>query len=248
MAARSRTLLEMRTDVRRRAAIDSELDFYPDVILNRWINESWQDLRLELSNQEIEFYLTSTSGTVTIGAVSGKSFGSVPLPAEAVAVYGLDLTVNGRIWTLEPIPWQARADYQSGSNETGTPVGFHITNIGIETTTSVGTGLIILTPPPDQAYGYTVWYLPAWVDVTDDTHVFHGIAGAEQWVLWDVCVKVAARGNDAKRQEAIATRERDLAMRRIQQTAKRFTRAGPVRRRDSRAERLGRPRSDAFVR
>ncbi len=243
--ARTRTLGALRDDVRARCTIESEEAFYPTLMLNRWINESWQDLRLELSNQEVEFYLTSTTGTATAGVVSGTAHGSIPLPDNAVAVYGVDITVAGRIWPLEPIPFQSRADYQHGTDATGIPIGYHITNIGIEDSSDSGVdpGTIILSPAPNESFTYRVWYLPAWVDLVDDGDVFNTLGGCEQWVIWDVCIKVAMRGNDAKKQEALATRERDVAMRRIMKTAKRFNRAGPTRRRDARTERLWRPRS-----
>lgn len=247
MAARSRTLAQIRSDVRLRAAIESELTFYPDATLNRWINESWQDLRQELTNNDVEYYLTSTTGTFTPGVTTGTSHAEIPLPDSAVAVYGVDITVQGRIWSLEPMSFQSRVDYQFGSEATGIPCAFHVASVGLESTTTVGNGVIIVTPAPDSAYAYRIWFLPAWVDVTSDANVFNGLAGCEQWVIWDCAVKAAIRGNDAKGQQASFVRERELAMRRIIKTAKRFTRAGPVRRRDSRTERLWRPRSTSDI-
>jgi hypothetical protein len=227
----------MRTKVRERCMIESEVDLVSNTLLNDWINESWQDLRLELSNNDIEFFMTTASGTLTAGVVTGTAHGSMPLPSDAHAIYGLDLVVDGQVIDVDPISFQQRNDGQCGTTKTGVPVGFHITNIGQESTTSVGTGTIILSPAPDIAYAYRLWYLPAWVDITSDTHVFNGIAGCEQWVIWDVCVKVAIRTNDSKNQEAGALRERDRVMARTVRTIKKMNRAGPTRRRDSRAER-----------
>lgn len=235
--ARARTLGDLREDVRARCMIESEEDLFPTTMLNRWINESWQDLRLELSNAEIEFYMTTQAGTLTVGVVSGTAHGSVPLPADAFAVYGIDITVDGQIISIGPISFAQRNDYQSGTTKTGVPEGFHITSVGIESGASVGTGTIILSPAPDAAYPYRLWYLPAWEDLVDDTDVFNGIAGCEQWVIWDVCIKVACRIDDSKKQEGIATRERDVAMKRVVKTVKRMNRTGAVRRRDSRADR-----------
>jgi len=235
--ARARTLLQVRTAVRARCMIESELDLFSNLLLNEWINESWQDLRLELSNADVEFYMTTQAGTLTTGVVSGTAHGSVALPNDAFAVYGIDLTVDGQIISIGPISFQQRNDYQSGTTKTGVPEGFHVTNVGQESETAVGTGTIILSPAPDAAYPYRLWYLPAWVDLDEDDDVFNGIAGCEQWVIWDVCIKVAMRIDDSKKQEAIATRERDVSMRRVLKTMKRFNRAGPTRRRDTRADR-----------
>lgn len=237
MAARAFTLLQMRTKVRSRCMIESELGLFPDSLLNDWINESWQDMRLDLSNNDVEFFMSTATGTLTTGVVSGTAHGSVPLPNDAHAVYGLDLVVDGQIVAVPPMSFQQRNDGQCGTTKTGVPAGFHITNVGAESTTSVGTGTIILSPAPDAAYAYRLWYLPAWVDLSTDSHVFNGIAGCEQWVIWDVCVKVAIRTNDAKNQEAGALRERERVRAQTLKTLKKMNRAGPVRRRDSRAER-----------
>jgi len=217
--------------------IESETDLVSNTILNEWINESIQDFRIELSNADVEYHLTNTSGTLTTGVVSGTAHGSLPLPDSAFAVYALDLTVDGQIVNVPPMSFADRNDHQSGTTKTGVPAGFHITSVGQESTTTVGNGTILLSPAPDAAYPYRLYYLPVWVDLSDDTHVFNTIGGGDRWVVWDVCVKVACRTNDAKKQEAIATRERELAMVRIVKTIKRMNRAGPVRRRDSRAER-----------
>lgn len=217
--------------------IESETDLFSNTLLNEWINESIQDFRIELSNADVEFHLTSATGALTVGVVSGTAHGSLPLPDNAFAVYGLDLTVDGQIVNVSPMSFSGRNDHQSGTTKTGVPSGFHISAVGQESTTSVGAGTIILSPAPDAAYPYRLYYLPVWADLTDDTHVFNTIGGGDRWVVWDVCVKVAARINDAKNQEGIATREREMALGRIVKTIKRMNRSGPVRRRDSRAER-----------
>lgn len=217
--------------------IESELDLFPDSLLTEWINESIQDFRLELTNSDVEFHLTVATGTLTTGTVSGMAHGSVPLPDSAHAVYGLDITVDGRLANVPAMGFGERNDGQCGTTKTGVPAGFHITNVGAESETSVGAGTIILAPAPDAAYPYRLWYLPVWVDLDEDDDVFNTLGGGDRWVVWDVCVKVAMRINDAKKQLEIAMAERESAMRRIVATLKRLNRSGPVRRRDSRGER-----------
>lgn len=235
--ARSHTLLALRGAVRKRCLIEAETDLFPDAMLTDWINESIQDFRVELSNADVEFYLTSSAGTLTTGVVSGMAHGSVALPNDAHAVYGLQLTVDSQVVNVLPMSFGQRNDFQSGSQKTGVPQGFHVTNIGVETDASVGAGTIILSPAPDAAYPYALWYLPVWVDLIDDTDVFNGLAGGDQWVIWDVCIKVACRIDDSKHQEATALRERERAMARTLKSLKRVNRSGPTQRRDTRSER-----------
>lgn len=238
--ARARTLLQLRNAVRKRCLIEAETDLFPDALLTEWVNESIQDFRVELSNADVEFYLTSASGTLTTGVLSGMAHGSVPLPDDAHAVYGLQLQVSDRIVNVLPMSFGQRNDFQSGTEKTGVPNGFHVTNIGTESnsgTPAVGDGTIILSPAPDSAYPYTLWYLPAWEDLVDDDDLFNSIAGGDQWVIWDVCIKVACRIDDSKHQEATALRERERAMARTLKSLKRVNRAGPTQRRDTRSER-----------
>lgn len=241
MAARTKTLAQLRTAVRERAAIESDLGFYPNSLLNGWINESWQDLRTELSNAESDLFLVRVTGTTTTGAETGTAYGTIAYPSDAAAIYGLDIEVESDMVPLDPISFAERNDYQLGQGRTGTPVGYRVLNIGTESTTTVTAGEIALVPPPASAVPYTLHYLPNWTDVTTDSHVFNCPSGVEQWVIWDTCVKAAIRGNDAKNQRAGFEAERSRAMVRIMKGAKRLTRGGPVKRRDVRAERW-RPR------
>jgi hypothetical protein len=217
--------------------IESETDLFSNTLLNEWINESIQDFRLKLSNEDVEAFMTTATGTLTAGVVSGTAHGSVVYPDSAYALYGLDITVDGRLVNVPPMSFAERNDHQCGTTKTGVPAGFHITNIGAESTTTVGSGTIILAPAPDQAYSYRLWYLPVWTDLSDDTHVFNTVGGGDRWVVLDTCVKVATRINDAKNQAQLFLSERERAMERIVKTIKRMNRAGPVRRRDSRGER-----------
>lgn len=235
--ARAFELQELRAKIRSRFLIEAEEDLFPDTLLDEWINESIQDVRIELSNNEVEFYMTPVSGTLTTGVVANMAHGSLPLPDDAWAVYGLQLLVDGQIVNVPPMSFQSRNDYQSGTTKTGVPAGYHVTNIGTEDDDEVDDGTIIVSPAPDSAYPYTLWYLAAWQDLVDDDDVFNSIAGCENWVVWDVGVKVACRIDDSKNQEKIALRERELALKRTLKSIKRFNRAGPVRRRDTRAER-----------
>lgn len=247
--ARAFSLLQLRAKVRKRFLIEAELDLFPDALLTEWINESIQDLRVELSNNDVEFYMTPLSGTLTTGVVANMAHGSLALPEDAWAVYGLQLTVAGEIINVLPMSFQSRNDYQSGTTKTGVPSGYHVTNIGTEDnsgTPAVNDGSIILSPAPDAAYPYTLWYLAAFEDLVDDGDFFNSIAGCENWVVWDVGIKVACRIDDSKHQEATALRERELAMKRTLKSIKRVNRGGPVRRRDTQADRFRDYRSANF--
>lgn len=246
MAARTRTVTEMIADVRYRCNLEAEVARHPDANIQRLINESWQAVR-EIVSEVSPYYLKAKSGTLTAGAVipdaSGNAtltaaFGKLDLPADCVRVYGLDLEVGGQLIELEPLPFEARNDYQSVSQRTNVPEAFFVYNMGAESTTTVTAGALALFPAPNIAYPYTLWYLPIWADIST-TSVFDAFSGLEQWVLWDVCAKTCARDNDRQGTYGIAVQERMVAEARIKSASK-TQRAGPLRVQDTRGRRANR--------
>ena len=184
--ARTVTLSQLRTDVA------AQCDFsvgasgrYTPTLLNRLLNQSVQRFRERISNEGMTHYLVSTTGTVTSGATSPYAFKTLDLSAASpniVRVYGVDLTVSGIVKTLAHRPFQERNDYGAPSI-TGEPMAW-----AMYQTTSIA-----LMPAPDQSYSYTVWYLPLLADMSADGDTFDGVAGWEQWIVWDVVCQLIAR-------------------------------------------------------
>ncbi len=184
--ARTVSLSQLRTDV------SVQCDFvvgasgrYTPTILNRYINQSVQRFRERISNEGMTHYLTSTSGTITSGATSPYSFKTLDLSGASpaiVRVYGVDLTVSGVVKTLAHRPFQERNDY-GAPTATGEPMAW-----AMYQTTSVA-----IMPAPNQSYSYTVWYLPLLADMSADGDTFDGVAGWEQWIVWDVVCQLIAR-------------------------------------------------------
>lgn len=246
--ARTRTLANLRADVRYRGDIEGLTDRHPDANVNRLINESWQALRELVTDIGSDLYLTVVSGTLSSGAVAtvgGQAatytHAEIDWPSDCIAPYHLTIKYQNRVFSLDPMPLSALVDFQHGDSQTGFPEGFHPYNVGAESGTSVGTGKIMVMPAPEQDFEYVLWYLPAWTDLTNDTHVFNGVAGWEEWVVWDCVVKIAARDNDMLNTYDIAEKERERAWARIAKSAGKRQRAMPMRRRDQRGQRLRRP-------
>jgi hypothetical protein len=229
-----------------RGRVRKEADAGPDTTtgrhtnadINGMVNRSWQDLRAFVCANcggLAEAYLKATSPTtMTVGMLSGYSFGTIPLPADCVEIHGIDVTVTTNdVRSLEPVSWKDRNIYRDlWGNGTGIPTGFSIYNIGVESGASVTAGVIAILPAPDRAYTYSIWYVPKWTDLTNDTDVFDGVAGWENWVVWDCVVKLAAADNDMQSVAQIAMNERKAAEERIQGQAAKLQRVAPVRRID----------------
>lgn len=246
------TLAAMRARVRKEADAgpDTTTGRHTNAEINSMINRSWQDLRAFVCANcggLAEAYLKATTPTtMTAGMLAGYSFGTIPLPADCVEVHGIDLLVSGTdMRSLEPVSWKDRNLYRDRwGNGTGIPLGFSIYNIGVESTTTVTAGVIAILPAPDKAYTYSIWYIPKWTDLTDDTHVFDGVAGWENWVVWDCVIKIAAPDNDMQNCYQIAAGERERAENSIRGAAAKLQSTAPVRRLDMASrDRMTRARS-----
>jgi len=235
VAARTRTLAQLRGDVQYKGDFTSASLRHPDASVNRLINESWQKLRSIVSDNGHQLYLKSLSGNLTAGVTSPYAFGTLALPSDLVQLYAIDVTVTlTDIRALDAISFSERNEWRSVYGAlTGVPTCFHVFNMGTEVTTTVTAGTVALMPAPDQAYAYSLWYLPSWVDISSDTSVFDGVAGWEDYVVWDVVVSIAARDNDMGQTAQIAMAERSVALERILKGANSVQRAGPGSRVDA---------------
>lgn len=235
MAARTRTLAQLRADVQYYADVVSGSARHPDSNINRLINESWQELRMLVSDNGHQAYMKATSGNLTAGATSPFAFGTLSIPDDLVSLYAVDVTIAANdVRSLDVVPFSERNEWRSsfGTN-TGIPIACHIYNIGTESTTTVTAGKLAILPAPDAAYAYTLWYLPSWVDISTDAHVFDGVAGWEKWVIQDCVCKIAERDNDMAQTYAIAQVERQRAEEKILRDAARLQRVGPHTRVDA---------------
>ena len=245
--SRARTLLQLRTRVRKLADIgpDTTTGRHTNSDVNTMINESWQAMRELVSDNGHELYLkSSTPATMTVGPLTGFSFGTVPVPADCVRIYGIDVTVSAiDIRSLDPATFRDRNQYRDAyGGASGIPVVFHVYNMGVENGASITQGSIALYPAPDRAYTYVIWYLPSWTDITSDTNVFDGMVGWDDWVCWDCVTKLAAADNDMATTYAIAQQERDQAKQRMLKGANAVQRVGPTQRMDI----AGRQRTSRF--
>lgn len=232
--ARAKTLLELRTRIRHLADAGpaTTTGRHTTTELNTEINASWQQLREMMS--EKGHYLKSAVATMTAGATSPFAFGTITMPADCVRVMGVDVMVSANeVRALLPIMFLERNEsYGIWGQQTGIPTGFMVTNIGVELTTGVTPGTIIIVPPPNGAYTYALWYLPAWTDITDDTFVFDGVAGWDDWVVYDVVLKLAMADNDMANTAAIASQMKGEAKDRLMTSVNSTQAVGPARRID----------------
>lgn len=201
--ARNVTLSQLRTDIADQADIAGAVGAssrYTPTALNRLINQSINRFRERLSGEGAAHFLVSATGSLTAGATSPYPFGVLDLSAlspSLVRTYGVDLTVNGVVYSLKHVPFTARADY-------GGPM-----NVGVpQAWAHYQTNKIAILPPSGSTYVYVVWYLPVLTDLSADGDTFNGVSGWEVFVVWDVVMSLIVK-DQYPQAYTIASAERD---------------------------------------
>lgn len=200
--------------------------------LRRAINQSIQHFRENISDNGHPYFLTSHSGLLTPGQATdsnGQQFawGTLDMDSfspEVVRIYGFDITVNGVNEELDAVEFRERNHFQFGNNELTIPIaffGYNETKLGI-------------LPAPDRPYAYTLWYLPMLEELTEDDDQFNpGVPGAEEWIIWDVMLKLLNRDNYPRLIQSVRI-ERDTLWADILHRARKHQRTGPPKRIDTR--------------
>jgi hypothetical protein len=183
--ARTVSLGQLTSDIREQAdAVGASVRHTPQLI-TRFINQSIQRFREKITGEGSTHYLTATSGTLTVGATSPYSFSSLSLASVAPSVVRtceMEITVNSEVLSLLHVPFASRNDY-GGPTSTGIPQAW----------AHYQTRTLAIMPAPNQTYAYTVWYLPVLTDLVNDTDTFDGVAGWEDFVVWDVVRRLIVR-------------------------------------------------------
>jgi hypothetical protein len=232
--ARARTLLQLRTRIRELADCMPDSNArHPTSVLNTWINESWQALRAMVTDKGDLLYVKNVSTSTGVGPDTGKAYGLLALPAAAVRIHAIDIAVGSDIRSLTPVSFNERNEFQRNGVLTDVPVNFAVFNVGEESGASVGNGWIALLPAPDAVYNVTIYYLPAWTDITNDAHVFDGFEGWDDWVAYDVVMKCAMKDNDMAATAQIAAQMKAEAQARVLASCNSIQRVAPSYGRDT---------------
>ena len=234
MAGQYMSLGEIRKAAVYRADLEGLIERHPSLDLNREANLSYRDLRVRLANADVQTVLTPTALLTlpVVEAVAGGGYAEIDWPTDAVSVHGIDVKVGG-YWQNVPQgtfamrrlgPVQGRGDYGND----GTTQWIQRSLPTVSGTTAVA-GKIMLFPVPEGGQ-YVLWYLPEWLDLTADTHLFPGQESWLQWVIWDVCVKALARdiGPQTSAQLDECKLARATAWAEIRTNTQRLAQDGPI--------------------
>lgn len=216
--SRTATLGQILDDVKDQAdTLGADLR-HTESRLVRKVNQSVQRFREAITIEGISLYLKASTGTMTAGIESPFGFRTLDISGitDLVRPYGLDVTISGVVYTLPQVPFRGRNDYGGGSFA-ATPDAWAQYN----------RDSLAILPAPDAAYAYTLWYLPKLADMSDlAADTFDGVAGWEDWIVWDVVSRVLVR-DQYPQAFAMAEGYKAQVWKDIEKTAARANRGGP---------------------
>jgi hypothetical protein len=237
MAGQFMSLLDVRTAAIYRADLEGITDRHPTLDLNREANLSYRELRVRLANAGVWTVLSSTAilALPVVEAVAGGGYAEIPWPTNAVSVHGLDAKVAGN-WSRVAqgdftqrrlgMIGSERGDYSFADQGQAMWV---VRSLPTTTTSTQVAGAIMLFPVPVSGQ-YVLWFLPEWVDISNDTDLFPGQEVWLQWVVWDLAVKALIRdvGPQVSAQLQLCQAERERVWSEIRGSVQVLANDGPI--------------------
>lgn len=174
--AGSVTLLQLRTQVRKRANIEGETDRHTDAEVNGYINKAWNELYELIASTGEDYYLAETTVTTSAG-VSTYALAVAFLSLRyATATYNTWVHELERINVSEIDTWTNYSQSYSGA-----PAGYILLGDNIQ-----------LVPTPTAAYTITLKYVPRPTDMSLDADSIDMKAGWEEFIIWHAVMTIKA--------------------------------------------------------
>jgi hypothetical protein len=177
--ARTRTLLQLRTEVRDRGDLSS--DRHTDAQVTRYINQSIAELYDIILEVTDDYWLESDDVTVSSGTATYALSG---LTYDFYLLKGIDVQ-DGSTWRpLRRFNFSERNQNQTGSAEKWS-TRYRIMGSNIR-----------LRPTPQWSGTIRVWYIPVPTELSADGDTFDGVSGWEEYVIVDSIIKARVRDEE----------------------------------------------------
>jgi hypothetical protein len=230
----SRTLAQLRAEVRYLGDAEGLTARHPDADLTRRINAAVRAYRALVTANGLPYFIETTAAATLAGTqVSGEQYSEVPFPSTAEQILGVDVSsgVSSDDWyPLQVITWQARRNARWGYQHGGAPAFFAIRRVPQADPSdldAVLAGVLALFPYSDQG-SYKVHYLPSYVDMVADADLFVALPEACDWVVWHVVCDLAARDDDQRETAQLALMKKQECEARLLASVGRVQSAGPI--------------------
>lgn len=175
--ARTRTLAQLRAEVRDRADIENS-QHITDAQITRYINQSAASLHAMMAETCEDWFLTreaTTAPAASTGASAGTT--EIALQASFYKIIAVEAQVGGRFVRLQRWGWQEHAGLTE-TDTTGGPYYYRIAE-----------GYYVITPDVPTGTALRTYYIPAFSDLSADADTYDGRDGWEEWVVLDAAIK-----------------------------------------------------------
>jgi hypothetical protein len=211
--ARTRTRAELVAEAKDRADMENS-EHVSDTQWARYVNQSAAALYDEIAD-EFEGDFASTTSISTVAGTSTYSLGATFYRLASVPPY---VSIGGSQRRLLPMDIDAVPSLLNAGNS-GWSTGQLYYRL-------INDDKIQILPAPDGVYTLTVWFIPAFQDMSGDASTYDGRNGWEEWVVLDAAIKAImkeegdASGLVAERDAKLARlkarmRHKDSAPRRV---------------------------------
>lgn len=170
--ARTRTLAQLRQEVRQRADLESS-NHVTDSEVNRYVNQSCAALHGLIAEAD-EDYLTVSTTITTVAGTGTYAF-------TGYRIRWVEAVINGLTVRLDRWRFDQRDQLINAATRW--------TSTGAIPLYRYVRGQISLLPVPDGAYSVTIWHIDPFADLTLDSDTFNGEDGWEEWVVLDAAIK-----------------------------------------------------------
>lgn len=211
----TKTLLAMRTLTGKEAdvtiAAGTDATKRHDVTeANVYLNDSYREYLSFMTTRGFDYFLeeTSQANLPSSRADTNEQYSLIdwpPAAASALALKRVDVYAAGEWHELLRRDWtQLRSENHSSQASATRPLVYAVKSIGKVSAATFTVGKIALAPFCSTGQ-YKLTYLPEWVNLTTDSHLFlfHDEIGA-QWMMWNTVIKYSAQDNNAKKRFEIA--------------------------------------------
>jgi len=174
--AKTVTLSSMRSQTRQRADMVNST-FCTDSEINQYLNNSLAELYdILIEKFENDYFLSSSSITIVADT------NNYSLPADFYKVVGVDIVISAN-QTITLTRYNFSDRNLNNRN-------LYVYNRDAYTLRyRIQGSKIYFSPTPSSAYTGTLWYIPAFTDISTDAGTFDGVSGWEEYAIVDAAIK-----------------------------------------------------------
>lgn len=217
MSGNFQLVSDLIAEVQYRGDIQGQDDRHPSADLLRSFNDSARKLISTLTDMGYEWFLTSTAAQAlsTTPFATGETYSEEDWPIAAARIYQIWVLYQTGFWRhLKPISLSGIRDYQlrptvslSSFGVFG-PLAYALRLAPFAAGSTETVGKILIVPLPTVPLQFKIHYLPHYqpLGLTDK---FAGGEAFQEYIVWDMIVKIASRDNDTAETYKIAVTERD---------------------------------------